>query len=144
MLALTTTRVQTSIALLTLIFAVLAIRLSGQSRTIWTLPLDSTKGLETINGKTEIASYRGRPALKLVPAPDPAASLALPFGSRITLRATKISTCGPPTAAPKTNCAAIIPSSTSRFQTSPGSACGRKIREPTSPMPTWKLEPGPN
>ncbi|HXX70891.1 MAG TPA: hypothetical protein VEI55_01260 [Candidatus Acidoferrum sp.] len=42
----------------------------AQSAKPLTLPLDSTAGLEFVDGKGEITTYRGRRALKLAAAPD--------------------------------------------------------------------------
>jgi hypothetical protein len=48
----------------------LCARMPAQATKSLTLPLDSTVGLEFVNGKAEITTYRGRRALKLIASPD--------------------------------------------------------------------------
>jgi hypothetical protein len=43
---------------------------SGQQTPVSSFPLNSLHGLDTVNGKAEITTYRGRPALHLVPLPE--------------------------------------------------------------------------
>jgi hypothetical protein len=47
-----------------------AIHLSAQAQKTLALSLDSAAGLEIIGGKAEVTTYRGRQALKMVPAVD--------------------------------------------------------------------------
>jgi 3-keto-disaccharide hydrolase len=69
-LHLTISRERVWIVLLAVLMLVRAMQLSGQAQKTLALPLDSTAGLEVVNGKAEVTSYRGRQALKIAPAPD--------------------------------------------------------------------------
>jgi len=58
----------TSIAMLLLLTGVFPV--SGAKAPTTKFPLDSVDGLETTGGKAEIVTYRGRKAVRLVPAAD--------------------------------------------------------------------------
>jgi hypothetical protein len=58
-----------SFALMAALAVISVAPLIGQAQKSFALPLDST-GVEIVHGKAEIATYRGRQALKITPAPD--------------------------------------------------------------------------
>jgi hypothetical protein len=63
-------RIRLLLAATSLCLLPLCASLPAQATKSLTLPLDSTTGLEFVNGKAEITTYRGRRALKLIASPD--------------------------------------------------------------------------
>jgi hypothetical protein len=57
-----------NIVVIVLVFA--ARLTSGQQTPVSSIPLNSLRGLDAVNAKAEIATYRGRPAVHLVALPE--------------------------------------------------------------------------
>ena len=53
-----------------LVFAARLVCSQETRLSIFSFPLNSLHGLDTVNGKAEITTYRGRQAVHLVPVPD--------------------------------------------------------------------------
>src|SRR6267142_3650901 len=66
-------KVRALASLIGLAVAVIVLLAQTKETPVVTTPLDSLHGLEAVNGKAEIATYRGRRALHLVGWPDKAA-----------------------------------------------------------------------
>ena len=66
-------KVRALASLIGLVLAAIVLLAQTKATPVATTPLDSLHGVEAVNGKAEIATYRGRRALHLVGWPDKAA-----------------------------------------------------------------------